>query len=70
VKLDRKLAVLAFSPALLLLASGCGGINASRSISPASFFLPGLGRATPIQTPLKVVPYTNQEFVFIVAQAN
>lgn len=27
---------------LALAASGCGGITASPSISPASFFLPGL----------------------------
>ena len=27
---------------LALLNAGCGGINASQSVSPASFFLPGL----------------------------
>ncbi|HTJ00798.1 MAG TPA: hypothetical protein VL527_18090 [Dongiaceae bacterium] len=31
----------------LLLGSGCGGINASQSVSPASFFLPGLMQADP-----------------------
>jgi hypothetical protein len=33
--------------ALPLVATGCGGISGSQSISPATFFLPGLLRATP-----------------------
>jgi hypothetical protein len=33
--------------ALLALAAGCSGINASHSVSPASFFLPGLLQAEP-----------------------
>ncbi|PYL00672.1 MAG: hypothetical protein DME18_10945 [Verrucomicrobia bacterium] len=31
----------------LLLGTGCSGINASGSVSPATFFLPGLGQARP-----------------------
>ena len=31
--------------ALALCSTGCGGINASQSVSPASFFLPGLMKA-------------------------
>jgi hypothetical protein len=31
--------------ALALFTAGCGGINASQSVSPASFFLPGLLKA-------------------------
>jgi len=27
--------------------AGCGGVNASQSVSPASFFLPGLMRISP-----------------------
>jgi hypothetical protein len=34
-------------PVLLLLLTGCGGLTASKSISPASFFLPGLIQAAP-----------------------
>ena len=30
-----------------VLCTGCGGINASPSVSPASFFLPGLMQADP-----------------------
>lgn len=32
---------------IALLATGCSGINASHSVSPASFFLPGLLQADP-----------------------
>jgi hypothetical protein len=38
---------LALVALLLALGAGCGGIRASHSISPASFFLPGLGKAEP-----------------------
>jgi hypothetical protein len=30
---------------VLLTSAGCGGIQATGSVSPASFFLPGLGQA-------------------------
>ncbi len=43
----RKLLLLVMFPALALLAAGCGGINTSQTISPATFFLPGLLRADP-----------------------
>ena len=36
--------------ATALLGVGCGGINASQSVSPASFFLPGLLKACPPST--------------------
>jgi hypothetical protein len=39
-----RLAMLAF---LTLWGAGCSGINASGSVSPASFFLPGLMKADP-----------------------
>jgi hypothetical protein len=32
---------------LTLSGAGCAGINASTSVSPASFFLPGLMKAEP-----------------------
>jgi len=28
-------------PAIILLVTGCGGISASRSVSPLDFFMPG-----------------------------
>ncbi len=36
---------------IAILGVGCGGINASHSVSPASFFLPGLLKADPPQRP-------------------
>jgi len=30
--------------------AGCGGINASKSVSPLDFFMPGLIKATPPPT--------------------
>jgi hypothetical protein len=36
---------------LVLLNTGCSGINASKSVSPASFFLPGLMQAKPPADP-------------------
>jgi hypothetical protein len=48
VKLHWKILQFLLMPALLLaLLTGCGGINASHSVSPASFFLPGLLKAEP-----------------------
>ena len=35
--------------AVLLAGSGCGGITASHSISPATFFLPGFGQNVPAE---------------------
>jgi hypothetical protein len=42
---------MAIPLALALFGAGCGGINASQSVSPATFFLPGIMRNdTPAQT--------------------
>jgi hypothetical protein len=47
---------LAIPAALALLGAGCGGINGSESVSPASFFLPGLLKNdAPAQTNAPVV---------------
>ena len=46
VKLNCKLAVLGIA-AVLALCTGCGGIQASHSVSPATFLLPGFGQVTP-----------------------
>jgi hypothetical protein len=32
---------------VLLLLSGCAGVNASHSVSPLDFFMPGLLQANP-----------------------
>lgn len=43
---------------LALLTSGCGGLSASPSVSPGSFFLPGLlkNEAPKKQDPVVLVP--------------
>jgi hypothetical protein len=41
---------LALLAAMPLLMTGCGGISASRTISPLDFLLPGIIRADPPQT--------------------
>ena len=38
---------LAIPVMLALFGAGCGGINASQSVSPASFFLPGIMKTAP-----------------------
>jgi hypothetical protein len=35
------------SGGFVLLGAGCSGINASQSVSPATFLLPGLMQANP-----------------------
>jgi hypothetical protein len=42
VRLTWKILWLAVLAALPLAGAGCSGINTSQSVSPASFFLPGL----------------------------
>jgi len=47
VRLQRKKLGLLVGAALLVVTTGCSGIRASHSVSPASFFLPGLLKAEP-----------------------
>jgi hypothetical protein len=43
VRLNRSFPVLAmFATALAFICVGCSGINTGTTVSPASFFLPGL----------------------------
>jgi hypothetical protein len=57
VKLNSKVGLFVILAGSALLGTGCGGINASHSVSPASFILPGLLKAEP-QTadPLEPLP--------------
>lgn len=52
---------------LVVLVSGCSGINTSHSVSPASFILPGLMRVDPPPAPDAEVPSVADPVV--VAQA-
>jgi hypothetical protein len=51
VRLNWKRLVLAIFAIPALFLTGCSGINASGSVSPATFFLPGLGKAQPKSSP-------------------
>ena len=54
---------MAMLTAVALLGVGCGGINASQSVSPASFFMPGLLKASPPSTnsmPVMLIEKSNQ----------
>jgi len=54
--------------ALVLSCTGCSGINASKSVSPASFFLPGLMQVSPPgnpAVPVGTVPALAAETVLI-----
>ena len=41
---------------IALLSAGCSGINTGTSVSPASFFLPGLLKADPPKPNPSVLP--------------
>jgi hypothetical protein len=43
VRLKWNFLLLALLAALSLAVAGCGGINASKTVSPLDFFLPGAG---------------------------
>jgi hypothetical protein len=47
VRLNWKILRVLLLAAVLLPAFGCGGLRGSYSVSPASFFLPGLLKADP-----------------------
>lgn len=38
-------------PMLVVFSAGCSGINTTQSVSPASFFLPGLIYHEPAESP-------------------
>jgi len=69
VKFSWNQALLATLVAVALLASGCGGIAASPSISPLMFLIPGLGQAQPRPVPGTLLPPTSEAPDFTLAQA-
>jgi len=50
VRINRNWLALAILLALVAGGTGCGGVNASQNVSPASFLLPGLLKAGPPAT--------------------
>jgi hypothetical protein len=52
VRLNWSFLRLAMLASGALALAGCGGVNASQSVSPASFFLPGIIKSdTPTNVP-------------------
>lgn len=47
----RQIAVCASLVMAACLSSGCGGVSATRSVSPLDFILPGLMRNAPTKPP-------------------
>ena len=59
MRLNWKILRLAMGAAILALGAGCSGINATKSISPIDFLLPGSSFFHMQYTPPQVVPGTN-----------
>lgn len=55
MKLGRRLVLVAGTIAAGFFVSGCGGVNATGSVSPATFLLPGILYRTPEAKPLDQV---------------
>jgi len=69
MKSYRMIVRLAMLPGLVLLGIGCGGINASRSVSPATFLLPGLLQYTP-ETNAPIAVMRGPEVALLSANTN
>jgi hypothetical protein len=64
VKLNWKLVLLPVMLAVLaVLGTGCGGINTGTTVSPASFFLPGLLRNDTTTNAPASTPVISKELV-------
>lgn len=51
MRLGKKLLVALLSLAAACLMTGCGGVQTSQGVSPATFFMPGLLRANQPKPP-------------------
>lgn len=69
VKLNRKAVVALLLVGLASLVAGCSGINASQSVSPASFLIPGLLKAEPQPAdPDATLPKESSEILIVQAR--
>ncbi len=63
MSLNWKIARLAGCGCLFFLGAGCSGINASKSVSPIDFLLPGAGHLLHMQnSPPQALPGTNDTY--------
>jgi len=65
VRINWNFLRLALLAALPLAGAGCGGINASQSVSPASFFLPGLLKNDAPAKPTDLTPVISTEIASV-----
>jgi hypothetical protein len=73
MRFRSKLIMLAVIPCALVLATGCGGLATSQSVSPLDFLLPGLVKADQKQQSdpsLQPVPPPKPEPAIVLARAN
>jgi hypothetical protein len=56
----------------LLLVTGCSGVNATGTVSPLMFLVPGLGQAAPTapSNTIPIAPFTPDHPVPVFAQSN
>ena len=54
--LSRSLSQIGLAAVLVALGTGCGGISTTQSVSPATFFLPGLMQNAPPPPPPAELP--------------
>ena len=60
VRIRWNILCLALLATFALMLAGCGGISASRTVSPLDFLLPGIIKADPAPAPQNpVAPVTN-----------
>jgi hypothetical protein len=68
--LDLKPAWLLSLAAIVLIGTGCSGINTTHSVSPATFLLPGFFGQTPPAPEASPAPVPAAESIQTLARAN
>jgi hypothetical protein len=69
VKLNRKAVLALILAGIAGFGAGCSGINASHSVSPASFLIPGLLKVEPAPAdPNATLPADSDEVLIVQAR--
>jgi hypothetical protein len=61
MRLLKKCVVAGLGMVALAALTGCSGINASRSVSPLDFLLPGFGEKKPSKAPSEAVSGSEED---------
>ena len=70
MKKAKRLVLVGFAVGVAVTLSGCSGINASRSVSPATFLLPGLIKYETKPAPFKAGQDSVPQVALLVEQEN